>query len=293
MIITIPRDIKGEYDGYNYILTWLSQYKDVRNEKIEFDFQQVAFLEANLCALIGTIFEIIESRGNQISVVKLQRQVETILRKNTFLLDFGYENIMDQFGTSLKYRKFTPWNDTEFYHYIQNELLNKPGFPSHSMKLGKEIVKNIFEIYENARTHGKCDFIHTCGQFYPKKPGKPMHFTIVDKGINIKESVSNYLNVDICASDAIEWAMVKGNTTKTGDTSGGLGLALIFDFIKLNGGKIQIVSSDGFYEFKNNNVIKKQLSATFEGTIVNITFKLSDTNHYILKEEARSTKIIF
>lgn len=120
-----------------------------------------------------------------------------------------------------------------------------------------------------------------------------MHFTIVDKGVNIKQNVSNYLSQDIEASDAIEWAMVKGNTTKTGETSGGLGLAVIFNFIKLNRGKIQIISSDGFYEFKNGSVVKKQLNSIFEGTIVNIKFNLNDVNHYVLKEEVGSFENIF
>lgn len=293
MIITIPNDIKSEYEGYDFIITWLNNYREVKDTKIIFDFQKVIFLEANLCALIGTIFEILESKNNKISLININSAVETILRKNAFLLPFGYEKIVDNYDTALTYMKFTPKDDTGFYNYIQNELLNKPQFPSHSEKLGKEITRNIFEIYENARTHGKCDYIHTCGQFFPRKSDKPLHFTIVDKGINIKQNVSTYLNQDIEASDAIEWAMVKGNTTKTGETSGGLGLAVIFNFIKLNKGKIQIISSDGFYEFKNGNVVKKQLNSIFDGTIVNIKFNLNDLNHYVLKEEVGNFENIF
>lgn len=234
MIITIPNNIKSEFVGYNYIITWINKYKDVKDSTITFDFERVTFLEANLCALIGAIFEILESNNNKINVKGIQRQVETILRKNEFLLPFGYQKIIDDYDTTLIYKKFTPIDDVGFNNYIQEQLLNKSQFPSHSEKLGKEITRNIFEIYENARTHGKCDFIHACGQFFPKKINKPLHFTIVDKGINIKKNVSEFLHADIEASEAIEWAMKKGNTTKTGNTSGGLGLAVIFEFIKLN-----------------------------------------------------------
>lgn len=173
-----------------------------------------------------------------------------------------------------------------------DQLLSKSEFPSISPKLHKEILRNIFEIYENARTHGKCDYIHTCGQFFPRKPNKPLHFTLVDKGINIKENVSNFLNVEIEGYDAIDWAMVKGNTTKM-NTSGGLGLAVIFEFIKLNRGKIQIVSADGYFEYRNDLVTKLKLNSYFNGTIVTIIFNLNDKNYYSLINEKTDLRNLF
>jgi len=250
-------------------------------------------MEANLCALMGALFEMLEEKNNKIHIININRHVETILRKNEFLLSFGYDKLEDNYDTSLTYRKFTPIDDIGFNNYIQKELLTKSGFPSHSYLLGKEIVRNIFEIYENARTHGECEFIHTCGQFFPKHPDKPLHFTIVDKGINIKQNVSNFHNEDLDAGDAIKWAMIKGNTTKTGNTSGGLGLSVIFEFIKLNKGKIQVISSDGFYEFKNGVVETHKLGGVFDGTIVNFNFNLNDSNHYLLSSEADEDDIIF
>ena len=293
IIINIPNDIKSEFEGYDYIITWLNQYKDIEDREIIFNFSRVTFLEANLSALLGTIFEILEKNNNKIEVINIQPQVETILRKNEFLLPFGYDKIVDNFDTALTYKKFTPTDDVGFYEYIQNQLLRKPQFPSHSKKLGREITRNIFEIYENARTHGKCDFIHTCGQFFPKKPTKPLHFTVVDKGFNIKQNVSNYLGRNIEAFKAIEWAMIKGNTTKTGDTSGGLGLAVIFEFIELNNGKIQVISSDGFYEFDKGKTKTNKLKCIFDGTIINIKFNLNDTSHYSLSEEVDDFENIF
>jgi len=283
--ITVANDIKSEYEGYDFLVGLMEKNKDVEFEEILVDLSNVSFIDANLCALIGTIFELFESKSNSIKIININPRVETILRKNEFLLRFGYNKIDDQFNTAVTYRKFTPEDDVSFSAYIQNQLLNKAGFPSHSEKLGKAITRNIFEIYENARTHGQCKYIHTCGQFFPRNPDKPLQFTIVDKGVNIKQNVSHYLKREVAAEDAIEWAMVKGNTTKTGVTSGGLGLAVIFEFIKLNKGKIQVVSSDGFYEFKNGNVVKKKMNYIFDGTIVNIKFNLNDANHYILQEE--------
>lgn len=228
MIISIPNDIKSDYQGYNSILRWLSNYSDISNSELVFDFNNVLFLQANLSALIGTIFEILESKNNKIKLINFNTGVETILRKNEFLIPFGHKKIIDNYDTAIIYKKFKPNDDIGFNEYIKTQLLNKSEFPSHSEILGREITKNIFEIYENARTHGKCDFIHTCGQFFPNTKNKLLNFTIVDKGVNIKQNVSHFLKKDIIASDAIEWAMKKGNTTKTGNTSGGLGLSLNF-----------------------------------------------------------------
>ena len=109
----------------------------------------------------------------------------------------------------------------------------------------------------------------------------------------MKQNVSAFKNQDVNSADAIEWAMLKGNTTKTGDTSGGLGLAVIFEFIKLNRGKIQVISSDGFYEYKNGNITKHKLGSIFEGTIVNLKFNLNDPNHYSLSNEDNLFENIF
>ena len=78
--------------------------------------------------------------------------------------------------------------------------------------------------------------------------------------------------------------MVSGNTTKR--EVGGLGLGVIFEFIKLNKGKIHIVSSDGYYEFSNGQVITKRLTAPFGGTLINLSFNLNDKHYYWLKEES-------
>lgn len=292
ILISIPDDIKSEFDGYNYFISMFYSLRDLYGEKVVFDFGKVSFFEANLSALFGVCLEFVGAK-NEIVFINIQNQVETILRKNGFLTQLGYNQIFDRYDTSLKYKKFSPKDDFGFNNYIQSQLLSKPNFPSISDLLAKEITRNIFEIYENARTHGKCDYIHTCGQFFPKKINKPLHFTIVDKGINIKENVSNFLHRNIDAEEAIDWAMQKGNTTKTGDTSGGLGLAVIFDFIKLNNGKIQIVSANGFYEFNRGDISKQRLDDSFDGTIVNIMFNLNDTKNYRLSSEIADFDNIF
>ncbi|SDI47910.1 hypothetical protein SAMN05421846_10898 [Chryseobacterium taeanense] len=284
VLYKFPSDIKSNYDGYNYFSHIIELVKILRNEEVIFDFDKVTFFQANLCSLFGVCLEILKENNNIFKIININNQVETILRKNNFLVELGYQPINDNYATSLKYMRFVPRDDEGFNEYIITQLLNKKDFPVISKPLHKEILRNIFEIYENARTHGKCDYIHACGQFFPKPINKPLHFTLVDKGINIKENVALHLGIDIEASDAIEWAMVKGNTTKKNE-SGGLGLAVIFEFIKLNGGSIQIVSADGYYEVIKGNVRKQRLTSYFGGTIVTLIFNFNDKNSYSLVNE--------
>ncbi len=285
MIIKIPGNIKSNFEGYNYLCSLYGDLSIYRFTNFVFDFKNVGFIEANLSAFIGAIFELLESNNNTISFQNFDSRVLNILRKNLFLIQYGFPEAIDNYDTTLVYKKFNPNADKDFYEYIQNQLLSKPDFPPHSEQLGKKISENIFELYENARTHGLCNYIHVCGQFFPQKNLKPLHFTIVDKGVTIKENVANYLNRYINGMDAIEWAMQVGNTTKTGSNPGGLGLGIIFEFIEKNKGKIDIVSSDGYYEFSNNNVSKKQLDYPFDGTMVNLRFNLNDKSYYSLIDE--------
>ncbi len=287
MIIYFENDIKSDWVGYQKLINLVNEAKNIKDYEIIFDFSGVNFFEANLCAVLGTIIEILENDNKRIIFQNFNTDVETILRKNEFLLEHGFQKIIDSYDTVVKYRKFIPTDDDGFNLYIKNELLNKKDFPPHSEKLGRKITQNIFELYENARTHGKCNFIHTCGQYYPRTKEKHFNITIVDRGTNIKDNVNNFLNTNMPGNEAIIWAMLKGNTTKSGNIPGGLGLDIIFEFIKLNNGKIQIVSSDGFWEFKRGIIETKLLQNPFQGTIANLRFNLNDRSYYSLVEETK------
>lgn len=288
MVIKFTDDIKTDFSGYQRLLSILEGARSSLDTDIVFDFSKVAFLEANLCAVLATIIEILEASGKTVRLCNFKNQVETILRKNGFLLPYGYEPIIDHYHTSIRYQKFNPKNtgdDSNFETYIQNELLNKSDFPSHSQLLGKNITTRIFELYENARTHGLCHYIHACGQYFPKMQDKPLNITIVDTGRNFQENISGFLGRSLSAVDAIDWAMKNGNTTKSGNISGGLGLDLIFQFIQHNKGKIQIISANGFWEWHRGTVTKQLMPHHFNGTIANLRFNLNDKSHYYLAGE--------
>jgi len=55
MTIQIPDDIKSNFYGYDFIISLSNTYSYLKDIKITFDFQNVSFFEANLCAILGSI----------------------------------------------------------------------------------------------------------------------------------------------------------------------------------------------------------------------------------------------
>ena len=56
-------------------------------------------------------------------------------------------------------------------------------------------------------------------------------------------------------------------------------------------GKIEIISSDGYYFIKNQKESYENLDMSFEGTLINIEFNI-DGKTYFLKDEDKKWKLI-
>lgn len=290
----IPQRITSAITGYESLLRLHNDLSSAQKQEIQISFKNVVWLEANLCAILGAIIEELESRGNEVTLVDCERfhEKSDILSRNGFFKHYGVQiPTVREHKTPISYKMFKEKEAVLYNQYIQAELIDNPEFPRHSEGLGKKIKENIYELFENARTHGKCKHIHTCGQFFPTK--KKLHITIVDTGDTITENVQRFLKQNLSPSECINWAMQLGNTTKEGDIPGGLGLGLIFEFINMNKGKIQIVSSNGYWELREGIVTKEDLSFSFSGTIANIEFDLSENKMYLLQQEVIDMDSIF
>ena len=252
------------------------------------DFSKTNWFEANLCSILGAVRPIMVSNEVQVEYTNLQSKVDNIFTRNGFLgNEYGVSSKGD---TVVKFQHFHRDQDDSFTEYIKRELMCKRDFPKLSNLLSDKIVRSIFEVFDNARTHGGCEHVYACGQYYPQKYPPRLDMTIVDMGSTIHRNVESFLNRKMTACEAIEWAVQNGNTTKI-DRTGGLGLHIILDFIRLNNGVVQIISSDGFWEHRKGKTLSKQISKKFMGTIVNIEFNFSDKESYILESEAQDLDI--
>ncbi len=285
MKIQLPENINSDYTGYLHLMQLHENLSNSHSHDVELNFSHVKWIEANLMAVIGAILSI-HKKSKKITIEGLKPNHTDLFSRNQFLsTEFNHERRVDSNQTIIPYKKFSPLADQDFIRYIKEELLNKPDFPKHTQKLGDKIAESIFELYENARTHGRCEHIYTCGQYYPNKTPKILDITIVDMGKTIKTNVNEYLKQGLSGVEAIEWALKNGNTTKVDNIPGGLGLNIMFEFIQLNQGKVQIVSADGFWEYKKPQTETRICDHSFPGTIVNIEFNLDDPAYYSLKQE--------
>jgi len=286
IIIKIPQQIGIESESYNFLGFVYATLVDLKNKLVYLDFEICLFFEGNMCAVLGSILEDAKLRGNKIFLTNVPPNIKGFMFRNKFLKNF--DNNREELpinNSSIYYQKFVIEDEIGVKNYVEQELFNKQGMPEISHLLKKEIVKSIFEIYANALTHGRSFHVFSCGQVFARRSPPVINFTFVDLGRTIKSNVDQYLNSELLGHEAILWATSNENSTKVDNHSGGLGLKLIKNFIRLNRGKFQIVSGTGFWEETNERTFMMDISNSFPGTIVNLVFNLSDQNKYYLAGE--------
>lgn len=281
--------IRSDREGFTRLAQLKNELSNLVDDVLVVDFSRCGFFDANMAASLKAVLSISTKDPKTISIENLPQQIENILRKNHFLNEYGYSSIRDTNRTTLPYQCFQLSNRVAFDDYLNNHLSGK-GIPEMSPKLNKKFRQSIFEVFENCATHSNSNQgVFVCGQFYPQKHS--LDLTIADVGVGIRTNVRRFLKNDISSIDAIRWAMVEGNTSKTGSKPGGFGLALLKNFIEHNRGKIQIVSRQGYYEFSNGKEKFEKLDVDFPGTTINLEINTNDNNSYCLSSEISSDDI--
>lgn len=276
-------NIDNTFGSYQQLISFYEANKDKLFETISLELSQ--WFAANMSAALGAVLDALSAGFiNDVRFDFINSSIETILLKNDFLTFYGKERIIDFHNTTIKYQKLKPTDGKYFKTYIIEDLIENhiTDFPKMSIGAKEKIVEAIYEIFVNSQIHSETDFIYTCGQFFPKK--NKIEFTIVDRGIGFKEKVNQRFNRNLTSMQAIKWAVQDKNTTKE-NISGGIGLAVLREFVEMNKGKMQIISGDGFYQYTHNEEEIKQFKGEFPGTIVNLQFKTDDNHNYLLKSE--------
>lgn len=281
MSIYTLSNVHNDLDGYNKLVKLYATHKDDIFEAIE--IKLLVWLDANLSSVLGGVLDKIKQDGlNEVEFKMLKPEIQTILQKNGFLSFYGYDKVYDTFHTTIEYKKLKPSDSRYFNQYLEDELLNRSEFPAMSDAVHEKINESIHEMFVNAQIHSETKFIYTCGQFHPSRD--ELTFTIVDTGIGFAKRIEKNLGELISSKDAIRWAMIDGHTTKQ-DVSGGLGLALLKEFIGQNNGKIQIVSGNAMYELCNGIELIHKLENYFDGSVISMTFKTDDASTYRFASE--------
>lgn len=274
--------INNTFESFQNLIQLYEENKDEFVGDIHLEIHQ--FFAANMSAALGAILDKFTSNLNDIHFDYLSPKIEIILLKNDFLTYFGKQRVLDTNNTTIKFQKLKITDGKYFKNYVIEELINNhiSDLPRMSHGVIEKMIEAIYEMFVNAQIHSETKFIYTCGQFFPKK--NTIEFTIVDTGIGFRERINNRFGCNLTAIQAIKWAVQEKKTTKEG-ISGGLGLAILKEFISHNNGKMQIISNDGFYQFDNKRETSRMFNGEFPGTIVNLEFRTDDNNNYTLKSE--------
>ena len=287
--IYVPDTLQSDVEGYTFLASILPIVNQnlSKEDDLIVDFSRCSTLNGNLSAALGALLDKSLPLVKNVFITRpMNKTVNRTLARNHFFRAWQVETQIEEKENYVEYGKFrSDISAFQFKRYIQEGLINKQKFPQHTNLAGERIVESIFEIYVNAATHGDTDFVYSCGEYISDK--HILEMTIVDCGRTIPGNVNDYLarkklnGIGDC--EAIEWAFISGNTTKS--QTGGLGLAIIKEFIELNQGSIQVVSGFGFIEYREGSVERASLQIPFPGTIVNMKFNFDDNKKYYMKSE--------
>lgn len=273
----------------------LCKILDTNIEKsVLLDFYKVEFISANLFAALGACLDYtIKKNHHEIYVSRLNKKIKQLIARNGFNRYFDFDSEEDSFKNSIKYEIFEANTEqlTVFERYLTLYIFEHNDIPKMSKHYRYKIIDNFLEIFNNVIDHAESEKVYVCGQFFYKS--KNLKFSIVDIGQTFVNKIIKYFNNigKEPPQKCIEWAIMSGNSTKT-DAPGGIGLTILMEFLKYNGGSFTIVSGNECYEYSSKGERTQEIYPYFPGTIVTIGISLTDDNLYLYDDENEET-IIF
>ena len=280
--IFIPTISEGPA-SYNKLFALWHQVNGVGRQFL-FDFSQCAFLAQNGVAFIGGLIRTIEQRGGGVALDwgTLRSDIKMNLAQNGFLSVF--QGGMGPWeGNSIPYREDPELDKDGLVEYLADRWLGRD-WVHLSDGLRYALAARVCEIYVNAFEHSDSRVgVFSCGQHYPRL--RMVRLTAVDFGVGIPCNVRGFArNQSIHASSAMKWAFQRGTTTRPGSSGGGVGLDLLKELVRLNGGALQVFSHEGYAVLLSQSERYEERDKNFEGTMVTISLRC-DQKHYLLTSE--------
>jgi len=258
-------------------------------EDVRFDFSFCSFLRPNAVAFLGGLARLIESRFGSVtfdwSTIR-NKAVMTNLCQNGFAGSFGYPS-SGWTGNSIPYREDKSLDMNGIMDYLTYSWIGK-GWVHVSDRLRDAIAGKMWEVYNNAFEHSGTEIgVFSCGQHYWRQ--NDLILSVVDFGQGIPAKIRNYVGSDpraqsLPADACLRWAFARGNSTCPGDVARGLGLDLLKEFVRINQGKLEVYSNEGYAIVDNGGVRFENRAILFEGTVVHITLRC-DENLYRFSDE--------
>ena len=239
-------------------------------EDIRFDFSGCDFLRPNAVAFLGGLARLIESRLGTVVFdwdTLRNNAVMMNLRQNGFAGAFNYPS-PGWTGNSIPYREDRSRDVNGIMDYLELSWLGR-GWVHVSRRLRDAIVGHMWEIYNNAFEHSGSEIgVFSCGQHFPTYD--ELVLSVVDFGQGIPAKVRNFLSSDpraeqLTAAGCLRWAFQRGTTTKPKEELGGLGLDLLKEFVRINQGKLEVYSNEGYALIDKDGEHFENKVLSFEG----------------------------
>ncbi|AGA28486.1 hypothetical protein Sinac_4287 [Singulisphaera acidiphila DSM 18658] len=186
-----------------------------------------------------------------------------------------------------------PWTDNAIPLFHQTELDGEAvegyigtviragdNMPAMTPDLVKETNRSLCELLVNIFEHAgsPCGGL-AIGQYYPHV--KEVQFCVCDLGLGLARKVQQAGFAQNCCGSAIQWALEEGHSTKSGP--GGLGLFMLREFVKVNGGSLRILANTGYYAQKGVNRTAQSMLTPFPGTLIQIGLLIRPDEVYTIQ----------
>lgn len=287
MVITVPT-LNDEEGDFLTLFMIYSKVIGANNEQFLFVFTHCRFLKPNAVAFLGGTWRSLQCKGATVFIdwEGMRGDVKATLMQNTFCQKFGYGSRVS-LGHAIPYREDPREDVNSILDYLTQNWIGK-GWVRVSEPLRDAIAGKVWEIYANSFEHAKSAVgVFSCGQHYRTK--NELVLSVVDFGVGIPHNVRQFLSSDpraasLSAESCLRWACISGNTTTNDGIPRGLGLHLLKELVRVNNGKLELFSHDGYVKIDSSGETYKTLPFSFKGTILNITL-LCDEKYYHLKSE--------
>lgn len=251
-VIQIPRinDGRGDFAALFDVWSRVNGYF----EEVRFDFSRCDFLRPNAIAFLGGLARLIESRMGSVTFdwsTLRNAKVMATLRQNGFAGAFGHASAPWD-GTSIPFREDKSLDMNRIMDYLTYSWIGK-GWVHVSELLRDAIAGRMWEIYNNAFEHSGTQIgVFSCGQYF--RTHNDLILSVVDFGRGIPANVRAFLRYHVneetvsklSGAACLKWAFQPGNSTCMGGVARGLGLDLLKEFIRVNQGKLEVYSNEGY-----------------------------------------------
>lgn len=272
-------ELRSNYASFQALNTIHQSLSSIHNSQVEIDCSSLNWMDAQLSSPFRAIIEHSARQGNVISLSNLKSKVELILQKNGLLAN----TVKDTYNTTMPVVAFDLNEAVSFANYAK-KYLNHPAMPKMTAALQMKFFEGVDELFANCELHSKSSIpVIVAGQFFPTH--KKLSISISDGGIGMTGSLSNAGYTFPTHEDAIEWAMNNDNTSRHGYIPGGLGLKVLREFVRLNGGQLIIASHGGYWSDSSTGTHKKNFKNLFPGTSVVLEINTADTKKYDLAKK--------